>query len=184
MIKLGKIKKTKDIYNRDCVEFNNGTGKVQTKQGIGMIQFQSIGICNNCNGDCVTTKSYTNMNVCPDTYSCGSTNSKGEVMFTSEYGWYFDDMNCYMIDYKNLDTSCTKCKCDEIKDSNITVKDIVDASRIIKQGIDTYNCLGFCNTAKLDYNNDGYVDIEDIVSMIDCIENNNCKRNYICGVNT
>lgn len=29
MIKLGKITKTKDIYNRDCVEFNNGSGKMQ-----------------------------------------------------------------------------------------------------------------------------------------------------------
>ena len=29
MIKLGKITKTKDIYKRDCVEFNNGSGKVQ-----------------------------------------------------------------------------------------------------------------------------------------------------------
>ena len=26
MIKLGKITKTKDIYNRDCVEFSNGSG--------------------------------------------------------------------------------------------------------------------------------------------------------------
>ena len=28
----------------------NGTGKIQSNQGIAMIQFQSISICNNCNG--------------------------------------------------------------------------------------------------------------------------------------
>ena len=44
---LGTGSKYKNInYCNNC----NGTGKIQSKQGIGMIQFQSIGMCNICNG--------------------------------------------------------------------------------------------------------------------------------------
>ena len=144
-----------------------------------------------CNGNCFRPKDIFNeyiarskvedVNVCSERFNCGSCND-GKVLSTDLYGWYFDNLNCMdKINESSCvlpNTSCTSCKCNNT--SKVNIKDIDNTVNTILNGIDTYHCDGFCKAVKMDYNQDGDINILDILSMISCKKFAHCKSNHKC----
>ena len=159
----------------------NGTFNYTACSYCNLIEYSSqVSSSPTCDGICIYTDYLYFTDCIDDVFTCGSCMDR-KVMFTPEFGWSFNDMNCINTDICDRPgTSCNKCNyCIDNKDDVYDIHTIVNMVDTILYGRDLYTCFGYCEAYKHDYNNNGYVGITDILDVIKCMEYGNCNNN-IC----
>lgn len=124
---------------------------------------------------------------CTHRFNCGAINKNGIHTLQDDYGWYFNDFTCPIVNtngYKYKGVSCSSCSnCSSFSSTTPTIMTILDIVKLINNGVSKLdNCYEFCTYIINSNNEFEYISILDIINVIDCLENDNCSDKNSCGV--